>query len=127
MNEKMKALAKAILALKLKKKVILNIPYVLVGLFCTNLGEAYRLSIGKTFSETVQRMVLYGGFKVAFSNMLPSLHAFDLVVGICCGAALKLAVYIKGKNAKKFRHDQEYGSARWGTHEDIEPFEDPDF
>jgi len=127
MNEKVKALLDAVLALKHNKKVVLNIPYVLVGLFCTNFGEAYRLSAVSNLSETIQRMVLYGGFKVAFSNMLPSFHPFDLIIGAFCGGALKLAVYLKGKNAKKYRHDQEYGSARWGSHEDIEPFEDPDF
>ncbi len=111
----------------IKKMIILNIPYVLVGLFCTNLGEAWRIAWGSNMSEKVQGLVLYGGFSSAFANILPSLHPFDLMVGIACGAALRLAVYIKGKNAKSFRHNKEYGSARWGKHEDIEPYEDPVF
>ncbi len=112
---------------KLKKTLLLNVPYFAVGLFCTNLGEAWRISSGSQISEKVQGMVLYGGFARAFSNILPSIHPFDLAVGIACGAALKLAVYIKGKNARTFRHNREYGSARWGKHEDIEPYEDPVF
>ena len=112
---------------KTKKLIILNIPYVLVGLFCTNLGEAWRIAWGSNMSEKVQGLVLYGGFSKAFANILPSLHPFDLTVGIACGLALRLAVYIKGKNAKSFRHNREYGSARWGKHEDIEPYEDPVF
>ena len=112
---------------KTKKLIILNIPYVLVGLFCTNLGEAYRIAWGSNASEKLQGMILYGGFSEAFSNILPSLHPFDLLIGVACGGALRLAVYIKGKNAKKFRHDKEYGSARWGKPEDIEPFVDEQF
>ena len=112
---------------KTKKLIILNIPYFLVGLFCTNLGEAWRIAWGSNMSEKVQGLVLYGGFSKAFANILPSLNPYDLMVGIVCGAALRLAVYIKGKNAKSFRHGREYGSARWGKHEDIEPFEDPVF
>ena len=112
---------------KTKKLLILNIPYFLVGLFCTNLGEAWRIAWGSNMSEKVQGLVLYGGFSTAFSNLLPSFHPFDLLIGIACGAGLRLAVYIKGKNAKKFRHDQEYGSARWGKREDIEPFMDEKF
>ncbi|SEK96070.1 type IV secretion system protein VirD4 [Butyrivibrio sp. ob235] len=112
---------------KLKKKIILNIPYVLVGLFATNLGEAWRLSSGSSFSERMQSLILYGGFAKAFSDILPSFNLFDIAVGAACGAALRLAVYLKGKNAKHFRHNIEYGSARWGKHEDIEPYEDPAF
>ncbi len=112
---------------KLKKKIILNIPYVIVGLFATNLGEAWRLSSGSSFSERMQSLILYGGFAKAFSDILPSFNLFDIVVGAACGAALRLAVYLKGKNAKHFRHNIEYGSARWGKHEDIEPYEDPAF
>ncbi len=112
---------------KTKKMIILNIPYFAVGLFCTNFGEAWRISWGNNMSEKVQGLVLYGGFSKAFANILPSFQPFDLMVGIICGAALRLAVYIKGKNAKNFRHNREYGSARWGTHEDIEPFEDSVF
>ena len=110
---------------KIKKKIILNIPYFAVGLFCTNLGEAWRIAWGSNMSEKVQGLILYGGFKTAFANMLPSFHPLDLAVGIACGAGLRLAVYIKSKNAKHFRHGEEHGSARWGKHEDIEPFEDP--
>ena len=112
---------------KLKKKIILNLPYVLVGLFATNLGEAWRLASGNNASQKVQSLVLDGIFGRAFSNPMPSLIPFDLLIGIACGAALKLAVYIKGKNAKKYRHNVEYGSARWGTHADIEPYMDPVF
>ena len=112
---------------KTKKLIILNIPYVLVGLFCTNLGEAWRIAWGSNMSEKVQGLVLYGGFSKAFANILPSLHPFDLTVGIACGLALRLAVYIKGRNAKNFRHNSEYGSARWGKPEDIEPYVDPEF
>ena len=81
---------------KSKKKIILNIPYFAVGLFCTNLGEAWRISWGSNMSEKVQGLVLYGGFSTAFANMLPSLHPFDLMIGIACGAGSRLAVYIKG-------------------------------
>ena len=112
---------------KLKKKIILNLPYVFVGLFATNLGEAWRLAGGSNASEKVQSLVLDGIFARAFSNPLPSFIPFDLLIGIACGAALRLAVYIKGKNAKKYRHNVEYGSARWGTHADIEPYMDPVF
>jgi len=112
---------------KMKKTIILNIPYFAVGLFCTNLGEAWRISWGSNMSEKIQGLVLYGGLSEAFSNLLPSLYPFDLMIGIVCGAVLRLTVYLKGKNAKTFRHNREYGSARWGKHEDIEPFEDPDF
>ena len=112
---------------KLKKKIILNLPYVLVGLFATNLGEAWRLASGSNASQKVQSLVLDGIFVRAVSNPMPSLIPFDLLIGIACGAALKLAVYIKGKNAKKYRHNVEYGSARWGTHADIEPYMDPVF
>ena len=112
---------------KIKKHLILSIPYVVIGLFATNLGEAWRISAGTNASEKLQGMVTGGGFQAAFANILPSLHPFDLAVGVCCGLALRLAVYLKGKNAKKYRHNEEYGSARWGNHADIEPFEDPDF
>ena len=112
---------------KTKKLIILNIPYVLVGLFCTNLGEAWRVAWGSNMSEKIQGLVLYGGFSKAFANILPSLHPFDLLIGIACGAGLRLAVYLKGKNAKSFRQGREYGSARWGKQEDIELFEDPVF
>ena len=111
----------------LKKLIILNIPYVVIGLVATNIGEAFRIAGGTNASEKVQSVILDGCFGTAFSNPLPSLHPVDLLVGIAVGAVLRLAVYIKSKNAKKFRHNQEYGSARWGTREDIEPYMDPVF
>ena len=111
----------------IKKLLILNVPYILVGAFATNLGEAWRIAAGTNMSEKVQGLVLGGGFSTAFANPMPSLHPVDIIVGIVCGAGLRLAVYLKGKNAKKYRHGQEYGSARWGNHEDIAPFEDPKF
>ena len=112
---------------QLKKQLILNIPYIILGLLATNLGEAWRIAAGANASEKVQSLVLDGVFATAFSNPLPSLYPGDLLVGIACGAALRLAVYLKGKNAKKFRHNEEYGSARWGTEKDIRPYADPEF
>ena len=112
---------------QIKKQLILNIPYIVLGLVATNLGEMWRLAVGANASEKVQSIVLDGLIAKAFSNPLPSFYPTDLLVGIACGAALRLAVYLKGKNAKKFRHNEEYGSARWGKHADIEPFEDPVF
>ena len=110
-----------------KKLLILNLPYILIGAVATNIGEAYRIAAGGNLSEKLQGMVLGGAFGTAFSNPLPSLYPTDLLVGICAGSLLRLAVYMKGKNAKKYRHNSEYGSARWGTREDIEPFMDPVF
>ena len=112
---------------KTKKLIILNIPYVIVGAIATNVGEAFRIASGTNASEKVQSLVLDGCFGTAFSNPLPSLNPIDLLVGIGIGVALRLAVYLKGKNAKNFRHNREYGSARWGKHEDIEPYVDPNF
>ena len=111
----------------LKKLLILNIPYIVVALIATNIGEAFRIAGGTNASEKVQSVVLDGCFGKAFANPLPSLVPIDLLVGIAIGGILRLAVYIKGKNAKKFRHNVEYGSARWGTHADIEPYMDPEF
>lgn len=111
---------------KTKKLLILNIPYFIIGLLATNLGEAWRIAEGISVSEKVQSLV-FGGFSAAFANPLPSFVSFDLLVGIVIAGAMRLAVYLKGKNAKKYRHNVEYGSARWGTHTDIEPFVDPDF
>src|SRR5574344_2506974 len=111
----------------MKKLLILNVPYVLIGAVATNLGEAWRIADGTNMSEKVQGMVTGGAFSAAFSNPMPSLHPIDLLVGLAVGGALRLAVYLKGKNAKKYRHNAEYGSARWGTHEDIEPFIDKEF
>ena len=110
---------------KTKKLLILNIPYVLIGLFATNLGEAWRITQGTNMSEKLLNIMT--GLGTALQNPLPSLYPMDLLVGLTVGAGMRLAVYLKGKNAKKYRHNVEYGSARWGTHADIEPFEDPVF
>ena len=112
---------------KLKKVLLPNIPFVLVGAIATNLGEAWRLAVGDNASEKIQSLFIDGAFKMAFSNPLPSLHPVDLLVGILIGAALWAFMYFKKKNAKKFRHNTEYGSARWGTPADIEPYMDPVF
>ena len=109
----------------IKKLLILNIPYILLGLFATNLGEAWRLAEGADMSAKL--LGFFDTFMVALSNPLPSFYPLDLVVGIIFGAGLRLAVYMKGKNAKKYRHNEEYGSARWGTAKDIEPFMDQKF
>ena len=112
---------------KSKKLLILNIPYVLVGLVGTNVGEAIRIATGTNSSEKLQSIVLDGTFGKAFANPMPSLNPRDLLVGLAIGVGLRLAVYIKSKNAKNFRHNIEYGSARWGKREDIEPYMDPVF
>ena len=111
--------------INIKKLVLTNLPYVLIGLFATKLGQAWRLAAGINASEKLLHIM--DGFSMAFQSPLPSLDPTDLLVGLVCGAAMKLAVYVKGKNAKKFRHGQEYGSARWGTAEDIKPYIDPVF
>ena len=110
---------------KLTKLLALYLPYILLGLVATNFGEAWRLAVGKELGDKI--MSLMDTLPAAFSNPLPSLRPFDLFIGLCCGAGMRLAVYLKGKNAKKYRHGMEYGSARWGTQKDIEPFEDPVF
>ena len=110
---------------KLSKLLALYLPYVVIGLVATNLGEAWRLAAGKELGDKI--VSLMDTLPAAFSNPLPSLHPLDLLVGLCCGAAMRLAVYLKGKNAKKYRHGMEYGSARWGTPKDIEPFMAPKF
>ena len=110
---------------KLSKLLALYLPYVLMGLVATNFGEAWRLAEGRELGDKI--MSLMGTIPVAFANPLPSLHPLDLLVGLCCGAAMRLAVYLKGKNAKKYRHGMEYGSARWGGPKDIEPFMAPKF
>ena len=110
---------------KLTKLLALYLPYILLGLVATNFGEAWRLAEGKELGDKIMSMM--GTIPVAFANPLPSLHPLDLLVGLCCGAGLRLAVYLRGKNAKKYRHGMEYGSARWGMQKDIEPFEDPVF
>ena len=110
---------------KTKKLLIQNLPYLLIGLLATNLGEAWRLAVGADMSEKVLSLMTTLG--AAFANPLPSFYPTDLLVGFICGGGFRLAVYLKGKNAKKFRHNEEYGSARWGTPKDIEPFMDPVF
>ena len=110
---------------KLTKLLALYLPYLLLGLVTTNFGEAWRLAEGKELGDKI--MAMMGTFPMAFANPLPSLHPLDLLVGLCCGAGLRLAVYLRGKNAKKYRHGMEYGSARWGTPKDIEPFMAPKF
>ena len=105
---------------KLTKLLALYLPYILLGLVATNLGEAWRLAEGKELGDKIMSMM--GTVPLAFANPLPSLHPLDILVGLCCGAGLRMAVYLRGKNAKKYRHGMEYGSARWGTAKDIEPF-----
>ena len=109
----------------IKKLVLLNLPYLLMGLFTTNFGEAWRLAQGANASEKF--LSLFAVLPGALQSFWPSLHPLDLLVGLCCGAGLRLAVYLKSKNAKKYRHGMEYGSARWGTREDIAPYIDPVF
>ena len=110
---------------KLSKLLALYLPYVVIGLVATNLGEAWRLAVGKELGDKI--VSLMDTLPAVFSNPLPSLHPFDLFIGLCCGAGMRLAVYLKGKNAKKYRHGMEYGSARWGGPKDIEPFMAPKF
>ena len=110
---------------KLTKLLALYLPYLLLGLIATNFGEAWRLAEGKELGDKI--MAMMGTVPLAFASPLPSLHPLDLLVGLCCGAGLRLAVYLRGKNAKKYRHGMEYGSARWGSPKDIEPFMAPKF
>ena len=110
---------------KLTKWLALYLPYILLGLVATNFGEAWRLAEGKELGDKIMSMV--GTLPLAFANPLPSLHPLDLLIGFFCGAGLRLAVYLRSKNAKKYRHGMEYGSARWGTPKDIEPFQAPKF
>ena len=110
---------------KLTKLLALYLPYILLGLVATNFGEAWRLAEGKELGDKIMSMM--GTVPQAFANPLPSLHPLDLLVGLCSGAGLRMAVYLRGKNAKKYRHGMEYGSARWGTAKDIEPFMAPKF
>ena len=110
---------------KLTKLLALYLPYLLLALVATNFGEAWRLAEGKELGDKIMSMI--GTIPVAFANPLPNLHPLDFLVGLCCGAGLRLAVYLRGKNAKKYRHGMEYGSARWGTPKDIEPFMAPKF
>ena len=108
-----------------KKLILPNIPYVFIGLLATKLGQAFRLSPGTDFSSKL--LGIMDGFAMAFENIMPSFHPIDLLVGIAIGVIIRLVVYFKGKNAKKYRKNIEYGSARWGTREDIAPFMDPVF
>ena len=111
--------------LDIKKLILLNMPYILLGLFATNFGEAWRMAQGADASEKFLSLVAV--LPGALQSFWPSLHPLDLFVGLCCGGSLRLAVYLKSKNAKKYRHGLEYGSARWGTREDIAPYVDPVF
>ena len=110
---------------KLTKLLALYLPYILLGLVATNFGEAWRLAEGKELGDKI--MAMMGTIPLAFANPLPSLHPLDLLIGFSCGAGLRLAVYLRSKNSKKYRHGMEYGSARWGTAKDIEPFQAPKF
>ena len=110
---------------KLTKILALYLPYILLGLLATNFGEAWRLAEGKELGDKIMSMM--GTLPVGFANPLPSLHPLDLLIGLSCGAGLRLAVYLRSKNAKKYRHGMEYGSARWGNAKDIEPFMAPKF
>ena len=110
---------------KLTKLLALYLPYILLGLVATNFGEAWRLAEGKELGDKI--MAMMGTIPLAFANPLPSLNPLDLLIGFSCGAGLRLAVYLRSKNAKKYRHGMEYGSARWGTAKDIEPFQAPKF
>ena len=106
--------------LDIKKLLLLNMPYILMGLFATNFGEGWRMAVGADASAKM--LSFFSTLPVALVSWWPSFHPLDLLVGLCCGAGLRLAVYLKSKNAKKYRHGMEYGSARWGTHEDIAPY-----
>ena len=110
---------------KTKKLIILNIPYAIIGLFCSNIGEAWRMAAGADISAKLASFFACMG--TAWGNPLPSLHPFDLCLGLAIGAGFRLVVYVRSKNAKKYRHNEEYGSARWGGPKDIEPFADPVF
>lgn len=109
----------------IKKIILPNLPYLLFALLGTKCGQAARLAPGLDFSQ--KALHILDGFRLAFKSLLPSFHPADLLVGLLIAAALRLAVYVKGKNAKKFRKNMEYGSARWGTPEDIAPYIDPVF
>ena len=111
--------------LDIKKLLVLNLPYILMGLFATNFGEGWRMAVGADASAKM--LSFFSTLPEALASWWPSLHPLDLLVGLCCGGGLRLAVYLKSKNAKKYRHGMEYGSARWGTHEDIAPYIDPVF
>ncbi len=109
----------------IKKLVLMNVPYILVGYFCDKVAWLWRVSAGGNASDKM--VAVMNRFDILFSNPLPSFYPRDLLIGVCCGVALRLVVYFKAKNAKKFRHGVEYGSARWGNAKDIEPFMDSVF
>ena len=111
--------------LHIKKLALPNIPYVFIALFATKLGQAWRLAPGTDFSG--KALHLMEGFAAAFQSALPSFHPIDLCAGVAAALLIRLIVYVKGKNAKKFRKNLEYGSARWGKPEDIAPYVDPKF
>ena len=110
---------------KTKKLIILNLPYAIIGLFCSNIGEAWRIAEGTDISTKL--LGFFTSMGTAWGNPMPSFHPFDLCIGLAIGAAFRLVVYVRSKNAKKYRHGEEYGSARWGGLKDIEPFADPVF
>ena len=111
--------------LNIKKFLLPNIPYVFIALFATKLGQAWRLAPGMDFSG--KALHIMEGFAAAFQSALPSFHPIDLCAGVAAALLIRLIVYVKGKNAKKFRKNLEYGSARWGKPEDIAPYVDPKF
>ena len=110
---------------EIKRQLVLHVPYIVFGLFCTNLGEGWRMAEGADNPERILSFMTT--LPAALSVPLPSFQPFDLMIGIICGILLRIAVYLRAKDAKKFRHNVEYGSARWGTKKDIAPFEDPVF
>ena len=110
---------------RLKKILILSLPYVIFGLICTNIGEAWRLAEGADYSARI--LSFFEAVGIAFKNPLPSFHLPDLLAGLAGGAGLRLAVFFKSQNKKNYKQGVEYGSARWGTRSDIEPFMDPVF
>ncbi|MEE1012248.1 MAG: type IV secretory system conjugative DNA transfer family protein [Acutalibacteraceae bacterium] len=111
--------------INLKKIIVPNIPYVVIGIMATKIGQAVRLAPGSGFEGKALHVM--EGLTYAFEDILPSFHIFDIIVGVTIAAGIRLAVYVKSKNAKKYRKNEEYGSARWGTHDDIAPFQDPVF
>ena len=111
--------------INLKKIIVPNIPYVVIGIMSTKIGQAIRLAPGTDFQG--KALHIMEGLTLAFEDIIPSFHIFDIIVGATIAAGIRLAVYVKSKNAKKYRKNEEYGSARWGTHDDIAPFQDPVF
>jgi len=113
------------MSINIKKLLILNIPYLVLGLAFTKVSEAWRYANGADLGAKILNLDV--AFSKAFEIPLPSFHPTDLVIGLAIGVFIRLIVYVKGKNAKKYRHGREYGSARWGNSKDIEPFSDPKF